>query len=393
MQNLGIIAEYNPFHNGHKFHIDKTKSQLNIDSSICIISGNFTQRGEPCLYNKWEKTKMALSNGIDLVIEMPTYYAVNSAQNFATYGINLLNSLGIIDYISFGTECEDLNILKQIVDIVLNEPLEYKEELKKQLSIGNLFAKSNELAILKVLNDKNYEKILSTPNNILAIEYLKALKKSNSKIMPFNIQRTNDYLSLDINSNICSATAIRNALEKNTHTNLENVVPLSTHETIKKSTPKFLKDFESQIIYMIRKMNLNDLNDILEVTEGLDVRLKKFSFETNDIYELIHKVKTKRFTQTKIQRILIHILLGMTKTEFENIQKNNYIYIRVLGMTNKGKDLLKNISKTCNIPVISSVKKYINTYGLNPLLEKDILSSNIYSEQYNIDMTEKIITI
>ena len=393
MQNLGIIAEYNPFHNGHKFHIDKTKSKLNIDSSICIISGNFTQRGEPCLYSKWEKTKMALSNGIDLVIEMPTYYAVNSAQNFATCGIELLNSLGIIDYVSFGTECNDIEILKQLSDVLLNEPDEYKEELKKQLSMGNLFAKSNELAVLKVLGDDEFKNILSSPNNILAIEYLKALEKLNSKIIPFNIERTNDYLSLDINSDICSATAIRTALEKDIHTNLENVVSLSTCEIMRKNTPKFLKDFETQIIYMIRKMDLKSLNDILEVTEGLDIRLKKFSFETNDIYELIHKVKTKRFTQTKIQRILIHILLGMTKTEFENIQKNNYMYIRVLGMNSKGKELLKKISTTCNIPVISSLKKYIDTYGSNPLLEKDILSSNIYYEKYNIDMTEKIITM
>lgn len=391
MNTVGIIAEYNPFHNGHNLHLTKTKNILKNNFTICIMSGNFIQRGLPALYNKWLRTELALNTGIDLVIELPTYYSINSADYFSKYCINLFNKIGVIDAISFGTEHDNISDLYDIANVIIQEPNEYKEELKQQLNNGVTYAKANQLAITKLFNNTKYSNILQNPNNILGIEYIKSIIKTNSQIKPFNIIRTSGYNDETINSNICSASAIRFALENNKKDKLYQVVPKYTYDLINNIPPTFLKDFSSQIIFLLRKMSLKEIENILEVTEGLETRLKKFSFETNNIEELLTLVKTKRFTQAKIQRILIHILLGMTKDEFLEIEKQNLMYIRILGTTSNGKKLIKQIKQNTNIPIITSVKKHIDKYGSNPLLNKDLLSSDIYCGKYNIDMTTKLI--
>ena len=397
MNNIGIIAEYNPFHNGHKYQLEKIKEITKYDNAICVISGNFIQRGLPAIYDKWTRTKMALEAGFDLVIELPTYYAVNSAEKFAFGGINILNNLGIINNVCFGVENDDIYSLNEIANILVNEPTEYIKILKEELQKGLSYAKSRENSIIKYTNKKEYGNILNSPNNILGIEYLKALKKINSNMSPILIKRhISNYNDINIESNICSATAIRELMDNNNNLNkeqiLSNVVPTSTYNIMKNSIIKSLKDLEKEIIYSIRKMSIEELSQILEVNEGIEIRLKKYSFETDDIYQLVDLVKSKRFTQTKIQRILIHILLNMTKNEFNCINKDNE-YIRVLGFNKNGKKLLKHIAQNTNIPIITSVNKYIKQYGINSLLEKDILSSNIYLGKYNIDYTQKIIEI
>ncbi|MDD4066450.1 MAG: nucleotidyltransferase [Clostridia bacterium] len=385
MKTLGIIAEYNPFHNGHLYHLNESKKIVNPDCTICIISGNFIQRGQPSIYNKWVKAKTALKAGINLVIELPTYYAVNNAENFSKYSIDIFNALNVSD-ISFGAETDNITVLKNIANILISEPDEYKYILKEELNKGTLFAKASEIAILSTLKDESYNNILNNSNNILAIEYLKAIKRTNSSIIPHAIKRTNNYLDTKINNTICSATAIRTALEKNE--NIKNVIPDFTYNIITKEQPKFLKEFEKEILFKIRSMYSNELKNILEVTEGLENRLKDNCFKTDDIYEFIQLMNTKRFTQTKISRILIHILLNMTKEEFENI---NNKYIRVLAFDNIGEQFLKENSKQCSIPIITSIKKYIDTYGNNTLLNTDILASNLYCKENNIDFTQKII--
>lgn len=405
MINTGIIAEYNPLHNGHIHHINESKKNTKSNNLICIMSGNFIQRGLPACYDKWTRTQMALSAGIDMVIELPTYYAVNSAEFFASYGVYLLNKLNYINYISFGSEETDLNKLKTLTDIFVNEPNEFKIYLKKELNKGISFPKARENAVLQYLNKSSFKNILNKSNNILAIEYLKALQRYDSNILPLNIPRiNNNYNDEHITDNISSATAIRKLLSKekinkSVINKLKQLIPNSTFDIMSNDITSTynndLKKFEEEILFLIKQKTEKELEDILEVTEGLENRFKKYVYETNDIYEFIKLVKTKRFTETKIQRILIHILLNMTKTEFNNIQKNidKYMYIRVLGFNNKGKELLKQISKNTNIPIITSVKKYIDTHPTNPLLEKDILASNIYCNKNNIDYTEKVIKI
>ena len=187
---LGIIAEYNPFHNGHLLQLLESKKISNSDCTICVMSGNFTQRGIPAICDKWARTKMALNNGIDMVIELPTIYSTSSAEFFAYGGVRILNSLGIVDVVSFGSECGRIDILNEIAEVLYNEPKEYIAILKHELSKGLSYPKARENALLLYLNDvRRYANILSSPNNILGIEYLKALKVLKSSIVPITIQR------------------------------------------------------------------------------------------------------------------------------------------------------------------------------------------------------------
>ena len=187
-RNLGIIAEYNPFHNGHLTHLIQSKKLCDSGYTVCIMSGNFTQRGVPAVIDKWERTKMALNNGVDMVIELPVIYSIASAENFAYGSIRILDSLKIIDFVSFGSECGKLDILEELVNVLYNEPKAYVTLLKHELSKGLSYPKARENAVLLYLNNiRRYANILSNPNNILGIEYLKALKKLKSSIAPVTV--------------------------------------------------------------------------------------------------------------------------------------------------------------------------------------------------------------
>ena len=212
---LGIVAEYNPFHNGHLYQLNYSKKITNSKYSVAVISGNFTQRGSTSLIDKWSKAEMAIKNGIDLIIELPLLYSISSAENFADGAIKILNSLGIVDYISFGTESGDISSLKTISDILVSEPEKYKSFLTAELNMGLSFPKARANALSMYLhNSKVNANILSSPNNILGVEYLKALKKYNSSIIPLTLKRTSvDYNETTYKNNIASSTAIRNIVK------------------------------------------------------------------------------------------------------------------------------------------------------------------------------------
>ena len=223
---LGIVAEYNPFHNGHLYHIEKAKSTSNSDFVVAIISGNFTQRGDTSIINKWEKAKIALNNGADLVIELPTIYSISSAENFAFGAIEILNELGFIDYVSFGMESDELSILNNIANVLYDEPKDYQNLLKTELKNGVTYAKGVENAICKYLNDDIYKSALNGSNNILAIEYLKSLKKLKSEIIPIGIKREKVfYNSKKIVDEYASSTGIRLLLERRQIEEIARVMP------------------------------------------------------------------------------------------------------------------------------------------------------------------------
>jgi len=187
---LAIIGEYNPFHNGHLYHLKESKEKTHTDYTIAIMSGNFVQRGNAAILDKWTRAKIAILNGVDLVIELPCIYSISSAENFAMGAIKILNSLKIVDSVSFGTEIDDITILEEFADILTDEPAEYKSLLSHELSKGISYPKARENALLMYLNDiRKYANILSSPNNILAIEYLKAMNLTNSEIFPVSIKR------------------------------------------------------------------------------------------------------------------------------------------------------------------------------------------------------------
>lgn len=403
---LGIIAEYNPFHNGHLYHLQQSKKALNISHSIAIISGNFTQRGSVSIINKWTKAEMALKNGIDLVIELPLLYSISSAENFAEGAIKILNSINLVDYISFGSECGDINKLTDIANILYNEPKEYKNLLSIELHKGLSFPKARELALNKYLKTDNISNLLGSSNNILGIEYIKALRKYRSSIVPFTLQRFNtNYNDFNINNNIASSTAIRQFLKNEDFDSISKVLPPDVVAIIldKFNSGEVLTDlsiFEKEIIYTLRKMSIKEISMLPDVTEGLEYSIKNAVNQCNNISSLIEKIKSKRYTYTRLQRILIYCLLGITKDDM-NLAKNTIPFIRVLGFNANGKKLLSSISKNNpKLHIITSVKKFMDSCvddNLKLILKKDILASNIYTLGYNfsspanLDYTHKLI--
>ena len=404
---LGIVSEYNPFHNGHILHLKKSLEMTKADFTIAIMSGNFTQRGDTSLIDKWAKTEMALKQGIDLVIELPTLYAISSAENFADGAVKILNSLGIIDYISFGSEIGEIKPLDDVATVLSKEPKDFSEILKRQLRSGLSYPKAREIAIQMYFGTSPiYTEALQNPNNILGIEYLKALKRSKSNITPITIKRNyNSYNSNDVKNGVASATAIRTMImqKKNIHT----VVPYETYEIIERLTEEgkivsSLKVFEKEIIYNLRKMTITEIANLADVTEGLENKIKQASNMTNDLDELIQKIKSKRYTETRIRRILLYSLLNITKKDM-TISKKVTPYIRVLGFNKHGKRIISAISENNpKIKIVVSVKKFLDTnrdMNLQSMMMKDILATNIYTLGFknqplgNLDYTHKVLEI
>lgn len=408
---LGIIAEYNPFHNGHLYQLNKAKKETNCKYSIAIISGNFTQRGLPSIFNKWDKTKLALLGGVDLVIELPLLYSISSAENFADGAIKILNSLNIIDYLSFGVESSNFEMLNLIADVLLDEPSEFKSLLSIELSKGLSFpkARANALTEFLHLNNCSILEFISSPNNILGIEYLKALKKYNSNISAYPVLRLkSDYNEKEINSDIASSTAIREALLNHKYSEIKNVVPENCFDFLMQKITNNemvlnLSAFEKQILYRLRMMSIEEIADLPDVSEGLEFSLKNASISCNSLSSLIESVKSKRYTYTRIQRILLYVLLNITKHDMV-LSKNIMPYVRILGFNEKGKFLVSKISSlNPNLKVITSVKKFIDNCDdgdFKFLLEKDICATNIYAMGYGnnkvtsqLDYTNNIVII
>lgn len=393
MKVVGLITEYNPFHNGHKYHLDKSKELTSASHTIAVMSGNFLQRGEPALLDKWERGRIAVKEGVDLVIELPTIYSCNSAEFFASGSINLLDSLNIVDYVCFGSEGGNLKNINLISDLLVDEPPKFKSNLKEHLNKGCPFPVARENAIREYLGD-NIENInsLNSPNFILGIEYLKALKFLNSTITPLTIKRIKaDYNSTEIKDEICSATAIRNLLEESLeHINMiKNVVPSNSYEMInnaiqKGKGPIFIKDLEQIILYKLRFASTNDLKSIHDVVEGLENRFKKAAKLSTNYHDLMQHLKTKRYTMTRLKRILIKAILGISKRDVNTLAKNSKPqYIRVLGFNNRGAELLKIIKQTSSLPIITNLKRFNpqNQYSKR-MMEIDLIATDIYSLLY-----------
>ena len=383
--------------------------QTNSNYTVCVISGNFVQRGNTSIVDKWTKAEMALKGGADLVIELPTVYSVSSAENFAEGAVKLLNSLGIVDNISFGMEAKDISLLNNIATVLYQEPKEYVTILNHELSKGISFPKARENAVMMYLNDiKKYINVMTSSNNILAIEYLKALKKLRSTMYPVGITREkvlyNDEFIVD---DFASATAIRRMITRREYEEIRKVMPKFSYNILANNVNqgKYVIDlsiFQKEILYTLRKMSVSEIAELPDVSEGLDNAIKHASGSCNSLVDLISIVKSKRYTQTRIQRILVYALLGITKKDMEISKKVNP-YIRILGVSNRGKTLISEITRLGNnVPVITSVKKFMTeskNKNLKRLLQIDINATDIYTLGYqkdayaNLDYTHKIITL
>lgn len=406
---LGIIAEYNPFHNGHLYHLAQSKQQVKADYTVAIMSGNFVQRGNTSLVNKWTKTQMALLSGIDLVIELPTLYAISSAENFAEGAIKILNSLKLVNYLSFGSEVCDIDLLNRVATVLHEEPREYTAILSHELKKGVSFPKARENALLMYLNNiQKYSNLLSKPNNILAIEYLKAMKKYHSHIYPIAIKREKVYYhDICVVDEYASATAIRELVSKKDFKEIRRVMPTRSYQLLREEFKKGncmldLQKYEKEILYTLRQMSIADIANLPDVTEGLEYSIKKAANSCNNLFDFLTIIKSKRYTQTRIQRILLYALLHITKKDMAMARKISP-YVRVLGFNHKGRELVSWImTNTPNLPLITSVKKFADSChnrNLLRILELDILATNIYTLGYeydswaNLDYTQKLITL
>lgn len=400
MKVVGVVVEYNPFHNGHLYHIKKAKEVTGADYVIAIMSGNFVQRGKPAFIDKWARTEMALKAGIDLIIELPVIYATSSAEGFAQGAISLLDKLNVVDAIVFGSECGDINLLRKLADILVIEPYEYKVYLKSELNKGLDFPEARNKAIYKYINDHNFldynidkEKltdIISSPNNILGIEYLKALNRLDSFIKPFTIKRkSSNYHDTLIENKYSSATAIRKSIVENDDINkIYDVVPRYVYDILKdycndEKCPVMYNSF-SPLLHYILETN-NKLNEIIGANEGIENRIKNFSENSYYISEIIKKTNTKRYTETHINRVILHILLDLKKKDLKLFDKNGGPqYIKILGFNENSTDLLTMIKVNSHLPIISNVKNAFNTLkGLKlKMLKQEIFASNLYAMMY-----------
>lgn len=406
---LGIIAEYNPFHNGHLYHINQSIKQNNSDNVVCVISGNFVQRGNTSIIDKWTKAKMAIANGADLVIELPTIYSTSSAENFAEGAIKILDELGIVDTISFGMETSDISTLNNIANVLYQEPKDYVTMLNHELSKGTSFPKSRENALMMYLNDiKRYANVLAGSNNILGIEYLKAMKKLKSPLKPMGIQREKVFYHDNfIVDDFASATAIRRMIINRQFDDIMKVMPRSSYILLAQELRKGhyvldLSRFQSEILYKLRSMTTAEIKNLPDVSEGLENAIKNAADSCNNIIDFVNIVKSKRYTQTRIQRILIYALLGITQKMMDTSRKVTP-YIRVLGFNEKGKKLISEaMSRNPKLNLVTSVKKYMETNknkALKEMLKTDIYATNVYTLGYekdswaNLDYTNKIVTM
>lgn len=381
MNITGIITEYNPFHNGHKFHLEESKKQTKSDGTICIMSGNFVQRGGPAIIDKWKRTEMALSNGVDLIIELPTFYAVSSAEFFAKGAVSILNSLNIVKNLFFGSEIGDAKALSEIAKVLVSEDERFQNILKENLSLGLTFAKAREKSLIEYLNSSEINNIITSSNNILGIEYIKAILKLNSSINPVALKREgSNYNDKSLSQTFSSATSIREVLKNTSNIeDLKNIIPLESYEVFSKLQEQDYRfTFEEEMFKYIKykiQTNCVNFNNLYEVTEGLDNKIIKEISSSNSLHEFILKIKSKRYTYSKISRILTHIYLGLDNDDFKDIANENNLYVRVLGFNKTGREILSLIKANSSIPLITKVPRFTN----NPLLKFDLQATACYS--------------
>ena len=357
MKVIGLIAEYNPFHNGHLYQINKIKELYPDSIIIAVVSSSFTQRGDISILNKWDKTNICLDNGIDIVIELPFVFATQSSDIFAKGAVQILEHLNI-DTLVFGTESDDIEWLKKIADLQLNNK-EYDTKVKKYLDKGLNYPTATNKAVQDLTGYK-----VDSPNDLLALAYIKQLKKDNKDVEIVNIKRTIDYHTTETEDNITSASNIRTKYINNE--NIDNLIPFMPNNLYKISMNNLFPYLQYKIV-----TEENNLNKYQTVDEGIENRIIKYINESNTYEELIQNIKTKRYTYNKISRMLLHILTSFTKEEASNLEID---YIRLLGFTSIGKEYLSKIKKQITTPVITGYKK-----NISKILDIELRITKIYS--------------
>ncbi len=387
MNITGVITEYNPLHNGHVYHISRSRDITKADAVVCVMSGNFVQRGLPAIIDKWKRAEMALKNGIDLVLELPAVYSISSAEFFASGSVSLLNSIGVVNNICFGSEEGNVDILFQIAGILANESESFRIHLKNQLDEGLSFPTARNRALKCHINDNrlyksphNLDEILNSSNNILGIEYCKNLIRLNSSIKPYTIKRLgSSYNDESLESSFSSATAIRKYLQsKKSLTDLKKFVPDNIYETLKflyENNYGYINP-DSMLPYLkYKSFTENNFLDLLpDASEGLHNRIKNSIINSDSFEETILAAKSKRYTHSRISRLLCQYFIGFEKYNILQLRSSECSYGRVLGFNKIGASLLKKMKTESKIPIYTKLPK-----NPEPALQLDIQSTNAYS--------------
>ncbi|RKD28562.1 nucleotidyltransferase [Lacrimispora algidixylanolytica] len=388
---VGIIAEYNPFHSGHAYHIKKAKELSQADYCIVVMSGDFVQRGAPAVFDKYTRTAMALSCGADLVIEIPSLFATSSAEDFAACSIALLDRLGVVQSVCFGSECGDVKKLSAIASVLAEETEEYKEALRTELKKGASFPQARTQALISCGSLEDEEtSILLSPNNILGIEYCKAIHRQNSSLSPLTIQRAGSgYHDPIVNPDqFGSATGIRKLLKEkeDNQTNSDSMflqIPDSARQIAENSFPLFPDDFSSLLNAALLRLSMENLpfEPYADVSVELAARIKKQLPDFLPFEEKISSLKTRQYTYTRISRALLHIILGITSEQISLGKEAGYApYARVLGFKKASKDLMGQIKTRGSIPLIAKTAGAESNLSelAGSMLRRDFYCSHIY---------------
>ncbi|MBR5468289.1 MAG: nucleotidyltransferase [Firmicutes bacterium] len=403
MKITGITAEYNPFHNGHKLHFEESMRLTDTENLFVVMSGNFTQRGEPAIFDKYIRTKWALENGAGIVVELPCVFASASAEFFASAAVKIFNDSKICDNISFGAETDSIERLTKNARIISDENTEFKSALSQFLSQGLSYPAARDKAAEKLLGE---ETLISSPNNILACEYIKALLSLDSSIRPYAVKRTgNDYNQTETSGKYSSATSIRTKIFGGKAEEISFAVPSSTYNAILKGDMpvRSFSDLSEILNYRLRMLSAQDLTQYHGISEGLENRIiASLGKENYDADNLVSAIKSKRYTHTRIQRSLLHICLDIKDSDLMRYKENGYApYIRVLGFRKDKEYMLKTLAENSEIPVITNIKnahKVLDDYGME-ILSKEIQADNIYnmlgsgSKLLNTDFTTPLVIV
>lgn len=406
MHVTGIIVEYNPMHNGHLYHVERSRETTGADAVVAVMSGHFLQRGEPALVNKWARARMALHQGVDLVLELPTAYSTQSATLFAYGSVAVLDSLGIVDSLCFGSESGDIDSLQALSTIIVDEPPLLQSFIQEELQKGQSYPRATGVALHRFLElDPRFDAdVIGQPNNMLGLEYLTALRKLNSSIEPRTIQRiVAGYNEEKItHPKIASATAIRKATMQSGLETTEPLLPDYSYAVLQEEFregrgPLTWERFRQPLFTLLHRSTAAELAQYVGVDEGLEARLLDAALHVDTVHDLIAAAKTKRYTWTKIQRALTAILLGLTREAQAGLGlEQGPDYIRVLGFTEQGRKLLRLASEQARSTILTKLPR-----NKSPMLELDLRASRIYAEGYAVpqpgsalwDITKPVIRV
>ena len=390
MKTVGIIAEYNPFHNGHAYQIAMAKKMTGADYCIVVMSGDFVQRGAPAIMDKYIRTQSALENGADLVLELPVYYATSSAEYFASGAVALLDKLGVTDTLCFGSECGDIEVLSALADTLLTETPQFKQILKQQMKTGASYPQARNHALsVTAPHLTGALHVLQSPNNILGLEYIKALKRRQSRIQPYTLSRFGaDYHASTLEASYSSALAIRESIVRRKDIcYIKDQIPSGVYAAMEKAFgrtfPILPDDLSALLPYKLLLEQCSGYTSYLDIDAAFSDRLTRMLPSYTNHASFCEQLKTKNMTYTRVSRNLLHILLSIYQADMDSFCKKDYVYYaRMLGFKKEAEPLLSLVKERSEIPLLSKLAdadSVIDHKNGQKMLAADIRSGHIYS--------------